>query len=196
MNNLVEFIKGKKTYFAAAIAALYLAGVYLEFWAFDEKVLAAIGITALATLRAAIPKDKVPLLLSLAVLSLAAVILTGCATWSPPPGSTITVTASNGSDVTGTILIPVGTNVSIGATVTGNTNSGDVTGGLIIVFKANPSAECAQHMASDGARMLNVRTWLFPRDPAPATLARAIREGGALVRQGAPVTLKLKRLPG
>jgi hypothetical protein len=87
MTNVITFLRGKKTYFAAAIAALYLAGVYLEFWTFDEKVLAAIGITALATLRSAIPKGPALAALSAfqlfsfsASLLLLCFLTTGCKT--------------------------------------------------------------------------------------------------------------------
>ena len=74
MNNLIEFLKGKKTYFAAAIGLLYLAGVYLGFWSFDEKILAFFGLSALAFLRYGLGKTTLPLLL------LPLLLVTGCQT--------------------------------------------------------------------------------------------------------------------
>jgi hypothetical protein len=50
----IEFLKGKRTYGLAAIGLLYVGGVYLGWWSWDEKVLAGLGLGALATLRSAI----------------------------------------------------------------------------------------------------------------------------------------------
>ena len=57
--SLVEFLKGKKTYFSVAIALLYIGGSYLGFWECDAKVLGAIGMGALAFLRAGVSKGAV-----------------------------------------------------------------------------------------------------------------------------------------
>jgi hypothetical protein len=53
----IEFLKGKKTYFTAAIGVLYIGGCYLGFYEFDEKVLAVLGLGAVAFLRSGLNKS-------------------------------------------------------------------------------------------------------------------------------------------
>ena len=62
MNKTLEFLQGKKTYFSVAIGILYLAGVYLKFWEFDEKVIIAVGLGSIAALRSSL-KNLLPVLL-------------------------------------------------------------------------------------------------------------------------------------
>jgi hypothetical protein len=57
MEKTIEFLKGKKTYFVAAIALLYVAGSYLGFWELDEKFLVGLGAGGLMTLRAGMGKS-------------------------------------------------------------------------------------------------------------------------------------------
>lgn len=78
MNNTIEFLKGKKTYFTVAIAALYLTGVYLGFWPWDERVIAVLGLSSVAFLRAAI--NKGPTLLLCFLLSALCFSGIGCGT--------------------------------------------------------------------------------------------------------------------
>jgi hypothetical protein len=98
METFITALKGKKTYFTAAIALLYLAGTWLGFYEFDEKILAAFGITSIAFLRSGVkssasPSDRptagpsslssVLCLLSSGLLS-SALLLTGCASLENP----------------------------------------------------------------------------------------------------------------
>lgn len=75
LESIRTFLQGKKTYFIAAIGAGYVLGIWLGFWAFDEKVVSALGIGSVATLAAKINRNAAPLLLLCAGLALA----TGCA---------------------------------------------------------------------------------------------------------------------
>lgn len=56
IDSLKTQLQGKKTYIAAGMGVLYIAGVFLELWAWDERVLAVFGLSGLAFLRAAVPK--------------------------------------------------------------------------------------------------------------------------------------------
>jgi len=84
----MTFLQGKKTYFTVALAILYVGGAYLGFWDMQDKVLADLGLGALAFLRAGIKKaepdssaaKKVVLLAAILPLSLG---LTGCGTIQP-----------------------------------------------------------------------------------------------------------------
>jgi len=78
ITKIKEALQGKKTYFVVAIGLLYVAGVWLGFWEWDERVLAVLGLGSLAFLRAAVKgANKVPLLLVAAVAIAAG---PGCAT--------------------------------------------------------------------------------------------------------------------
>jgi hypothetical protein len=54
MNKAIEFLKGKKTYYCAAVGVLYIGGACLGFYDLDEKVLGIFGLGSLAFLRSAI----------------------------------------------------------------------------------------------------------------------------------------------
>ena len=56
MNNIQEFLNGKKTYLSVLIGLAYLAGVWAGAFEFDERVFGAIGLTGLAFLRAGVTK--------------------------------------------------------------------------------------------------------------------------------------------
>ena len=56
ISSISEFLKGKKTYLSALVGGLYLVGCLLKYWEFDEKILAAIGFSGLAFLRAGVEK--------------------------------------------------------------------------------------------------------------------------------------------
>ena len=49
-------LQGKKTYLAAGMGVLYIAGVFLGLWEWDERVLGVFGLGGLAFLRMAVPK--------------------------------------------------------------------------------------------------------------------------------------------
>ena len=57
-----ELLQGKKTYIAAAIGLAYMVGVWLKLWDYDERVLAVLGMSGLAFLRAAVQKGPTFLL--------------------------------------------------------------------------------------------------------------------------------------
>lgn len=75
MNDLQTWLRGKKTYLAAIIGILYLAGAWAGAWEFDQKVLGALGLGGLAFLRAGVQKAA-PLLAASGILLLS----TGCTT--------------------------------------------------------------------------------------------------------------------
>lgn len=54
---LISKLKGKRTYFVVAIGVLYVGGAWLGFWEINDKVLDALGLGAIAFLRAALPKQ-------------------------------------------------------------------------------------------------------------------------------------------
>jgi hypothetical protein len=51
---MLDKLKGKRTYYCAAVAIVYIVGAFLGFYELDEKVLVALGFGGLAFLRAAI----------------------------------------------------------------------------------------------------------------------------------------------
>ena len=72
------WLAGRKTYGIAAIGILYIVGCWAGWWAYDERILAALGLGGLATLRAGLSRttrSTAPLLL----LSAGCIMLTGCA---------------------------------------------------------------------------------------------------------------------
>jgi hypothetical protein len=70
-STLREFLKGRKTYLTIIIGLLYLAGVWAGIYEFDEKVLAVLGLSALAFLRAGLGKSAPLVILSLCLVSCA-----------------------------------------------------------------------------------------------------------------------------
>ncbi len=58
MNNIREFLFGKKTYLSAMIGVLYLVGVWAGLYEFDERILGAVGLAGLASLRAAVNRSR------------------------------------------------------------------------------------------------------------------------------------------
>ncbi len=88
MNDIKEFLTGKKTYLSAVIGILYLVGVWAGLYEFDERILAAVGLAGLAFLRAALTKptgtSNTTPLLALAALPFAIALLgTGCSSIAP-----------------------------------------------------------------------------------------------------------------
>jgi hypothetical protein len=59
MNNLIEFLKGKKTYYLTLVGLLYIGGAFLGFYELDEKVLTLFGLGFVATFRSAL-KSHLP----------------------------------------------------------------------------------------------------------------------------------------
>lgn len=93
MEKLSEILKGKKTYLAIAIGLLYLAGVWAGAWVWDERVLAAVGLSGLAFLRAAVKKDPpniTPLLLCIGLMLSAGA---GCTTPQDAAGKSLATAA-------------------------------------------------------------------------------------------------------
>lgn len=92
MEKLSEILKGKKTYLAALIGLLYLAGVWAGAWVWDERVLAAVGLSGLAFLRAAAKKDPpniTPILLCIGLILGSA----GCTTPQDAAGKSLATAA-------------------------------------------------------------------------------------------------------
>lgn len=58
--NIQKSLQGKKTYLATGFGLIYLAGVFLGLWEWNETVLAVFGLSGLAFLRAAVPQAAVP----------------------------------------------------------------------------------------------------------------------------------------
>jgi hypothetical protein len=74
----LEFLKGKKTYLSAIIGLLYLLGGAAKFWEVDPKFLAAIGMSGLMFLRAAI--EKGPTMALVGMMGLMGLMCGGCQT--------------------------------------------------------------------------------------------------------------------
>ncbi|MBP8015685.1 MAG: hypothetical protein KA117_10370 [Verrucomicrobia bacterium] len=118
-----------------------------------------------------------------------AVMCAGCG--SVPPGTTFGITGDDQTNITGSFTWPVSTNMDLVGSVTGNVNTGAVTGGLFIVFKEEPSAATRLAMASAGMASVRVkgvsRIWLLPRwdresEAQERALECALREGAMLCR--------------
>jgi hypothetical protein len=60
MKNLIEFLKGKKTYLLALLAGIYAALVGLGLAPHSEVLWGLLGSTALATLRAGLNQGQTP----------------------------------------------------------------------------------------------------------------------------------------
>lgn len=56
LDSIKASLQGKKTYLAAGMGVLYIAGVFLGLWEWDERVLGVFGLGGLAFLRMAVPK--------------------------------------------------------------------------------------------------------------------------------------------
>lgn len=53
-------MQGKRTYLTVAVALGYLAGVKLGFWTADPQIIAALGFSAVAFLRAGLSQPQPP----------------------------------------------------------------------------------------------------------------------------------------
>lgn len=53
-------LTGNRTYLIVLIAALYLGGIKLGYWPADAEIVAGLGFTAVAFLRAGINNNKPP----------------------------------------------------------------------------------------------------------------------------------------
>jgi hypothetical protein len=53
MKQLIEFLKGKKTYYLTVVGILYIGGALLGFYDLDEKVLGLFGLGFVASFRSA-----------------------------------------------------------------------------------------------------------------------------------------------
>ena len=91
MNKITELLKGKKTYLSACIGLLYLLGAWMKWWECDPKFLAAIGMSSLMFLRAAV--DKGPSVMALVGMMgvMGVMCLAGCVS------ATASRTAKDGS---------------------------------------------------------------------------------------------------
>jgi hypothetical protein len=132
---------------------------------------------------------------------MAALICAGCTTtgWQPPPGTTITVTGTQGGDITGTVTMPVSTNISVGGTITGNPDNGNVSGGSIIVFRDAPTVATAETMVAGGIQPINTTTWMLMawdyKDNGQAeALQAALRDGARFLGPGAEVKFRVKQV--
>ena len=56
MDKLKSALSGKKTYLAVGFGAIYMLGVWLGFWEFNQAILDAVGLGGLAFLRMGITK--------------------------------------------------------------------------------------------------------------------------------------------
>jgi hypothetical protein len=83
MNQLLESLRGRKTYIAAGMGLLYIVGCAIGLWQWDEKVIAALGLSGLAFLRAGVNNTLAPVL----AISLILATATGCRT-APPQQAT------------------------------------------------------------------------------------------------------------
>jgi hypothetical protein len=77
MNNLIEFLKGKKTYYLTLVGLLYIGGAFLGFYELDEKVLTLFGLGFVATFRSALKSHLGPTVLLF--LCLVPLLFCGCA---------------------------------------------------------------------------------------------------------------------
>jgi hypothetical protein len=134
-------------------------------------------------------------------LLMTALICAGCSTtgWSPPAGTTITVTGTQGGDITGTITMPVSTNISVGGTISGNPDTGNVSGGIIIVFRDEPGLATVEKMVAGGIQPINTTTWMLMawdyKDNGQAeALQAALRDGARFLGPGAEVKFRVKQV--
>lgn len=149
------FLKGKKTYLAVLISLLYLAGVWAGCWGFDEKVLAALGLSALAFLGAKINRFTGGIGPGANVFvcsALAAVLLLGCKT-----PSTLIVTADDDHNIGGSLTTQPSTNLTIGIEGTGNPDTGEWEIGIVVTFKDAPTANVADYLLAAGFSRVNTR---------------------------------------
>ncbi len=56
MDKIKAVLSGKKTYAAVVVGAVYLLGVWLGFWPFNQAILDAVGLGGLSFLRMAVTK--------------------------------------------------------------------------------------------------------------------------------------------
>jgi hypothetical protein len=73
MNTMIESLRGKKTYLAAAMGAVYVLGALAGLWEWDEKIVALFFAGGLASLRAGVARNGSMMLVAMATL-------TGCST--------------------------------------------------------------------------------------------------------------------
>lgn len=120
---------------------------------------------------------------------LALVLALGCA--SVPPGTTVGVSGDSQSNITSAVTIPLATNIDLSATVTGNPVTGEVSGGILITFKSDPTPAATTAMLNAGlVQSKTSRTWLLPKwDHSnyahQRALELALREGATLSRPNA-----------
>ena len=106
------------------------------------------------------------------------------------PGGTSIGVAGNTTNVTGQVLVPVGSNVSVG--VTGSVNPqdpGNWSAGIVVVFKSAPSVEMlallshAQAKGQFGKDVGLIYTILRPSVASPSFIdcvLQAIKEGATI----------------
>ena len=129
--------------------------------------------------------------LKVLVMVILAAVFCGCSSWSPPAGTTVAVGGNNAGDITGTVSVPIATNVTLGGTVTGNPETGAVTGGLVLTFTKAPTdgtraalldVGAAEIVSGKGGPVFYLAVWKHGDARQEAALERALREGAVMAR--------------
>jgi hypothetical protein len=136
--------------------------------------------------------------LSFILYPLSFILVFGCS--SVPPGTTVGVTGDSQSNITSSVTVPITTNLDLSATVTGNPVTGDVSGGIWITFKTDPTHATTAALLDAGVlQSKTARAWLLPKwdpnsKPQQRALELALREGATLTRpaKALPITKTLK----
>jgi hypothetical protein len=153
MEPIKNALSGKKTYFAVAIGILYLAGVWLGFWPFDEKILAAFGLSGLAFLRSAVAKGDVNKVLSVLFVCGLALGLAGCGALGTNPSAPsgvertifdvqtnyITVVQTNQVTQTNFVTVPVVVTNVLGVVQTNQVTQTNVLTSVVVVTNVAPA---------------------------------------------------------
>ncbi|MFZ2641643.1 MAG: hypothetical protein WA117_11645 [Verrucomicrobiia bacterium] len=121
---VIEWLKGKKTYFIVAAGFIYGGGIQCGFWDHSAALDVVLGTTAIAALRAGIGKAVVPIVL-------AGCLLTGCTATDTSGISETAKTVQGGCAIVGTWIGYIGKAVSAvgdaAGKVAGSTSSTNAT---------------------------------------------------------------------
>lgn len=192
MRTLITLLRGKRTYFVAIIGLLYVSGYLLGFWELNDGVLAAFGLGGLAFLRAGVGNEvrrwleqRYPLAALLGFCAGLVFLTSGCA---GGPGGSAGVSVDGQQTITGTAAVDLSSNVTVQATVSGNPQTGAVSGGILVTFNRTPSAGTVALLSQVGATPARsglvwmLAKWDYRDARQGAALESALREGAVLSR--------------
>lgn len=123
----------------------------------------------------------------LALIAALLVLFCGAGCESVPPGTTVGVNTPDGTNIVGTISVPLGTNTTLVVNGGGNTATGDWSAGVAIVFREEPPEFALLALREAGAQPLRIRSrpkevvavWVILNvDPTNAAHQRALALAG------------------